>query len=130
MNGSVPEKAQPRLRITGPAQRDIAAIAKWTIRKFGETATLRYMALIRQALLDIGANPERPGSRSRPEILVAGARTYHISFSQSSGGDLRVKEPRHLLLYRQGVDGIVDVARVLHDGRDFERHLPKDYRSR
>lgn len=91
-------------------------------------ASLRYRALIRQALLDIEADPEWPGSTERPEIMVKGARTFHISMSRSRVTGARVKEPRHFLLYRRCADGIVEVVRVLHDGRDLNRHLPEGYR--
>src|ERR1035441_1983782 len=36
---------------------------------------------IKQALRDIGADPERPGSTERPELLIEGARTYHLWYS-------------------------------------------------
>jgi hypothetical protein len=39
--------------------------------------------LLKQALMDIGADPERPGSKERPDILVRGARTYHLEFSRN-----------------------------------------------
>jgi len=40
-----------------------------------------------------------------------------------------VKEPRHFLLYRRRSDGVLEIARVLDEARDFQRHLPEDYRS-
>jgi toxin ParE1/3/4 len=39
-----------------------------------------------------------------------------------------VTEPRHFLLYRRREDGVIEVARILHDGRDLARHLPEGYR--
>ena len=53
------------------------------LREFGEAASRRYGALIRQALLDIEADPERPGSKERREILTRGARTCHLQLSRS-----------------------------------------------
>jgi toxin ParE1/3/4 len=91
-------------------------------------ASLRYKALIRQALLDVEADPERPGSLKRTEIMVEGARTYHISLSRTRMSGPMVKEPRHFLLYRCRQDGVVEVARLLHDSRDLPRHLPAGYR--
>ena len=101
---------------------------EWTVQEFGERAALRYDTLIKQALKDIGADPERPGSRDRPEIVVRGARTYHLSLSRTRVSGPRVKDPRHFLLYRRREDGVIEVAHILHDGRDLERHLPEDYR--
>jgi plasmid stabilization system protein ParE len=51
-----------KLQITGPARRDIATIAKWSLREFGEAAAMRYRTLIRQALLDIEADPPIHGT--------------------------------------------------------------------
>jgi toxin ParE1/3/4 len=83
---------------------------------------------MKQALRDIAADPERPGSMQRPE-LSAGARTYHLRFSRGRArASGTVKNPRHFLLYRRSEEGIIEVARVLHDARDLDRHLPEDYR--
>lgn len=117
---------RPRLQIhvSGPARRDIAAIVKRSLQEFGEAASLRYEALIQQALCDIGTDPERPGSKERPEIMVTGARTWPLELSRTRVSGPGVKEPRHFILYRRredGVvhrrreDGVVEVARILHD---------------
>jgi toxin ParE1/3/4 len=50
------------LRIAGPARRDIANILKLSQTEFGEAAARRYATLIVQALEDILADPNRPGS--------------------------------------------------------------------
>jgi toxin ParE1/3/4 len=78
--GNAPERRSRRLevRLTRTAQRDVKAILNWSRKEFGETAAARYKAPIKQALRDIGADPERPGSTKRPEILIEGARTYHL----------------------------------------------------
>jgi toxin ParE1/3/4 len=101
---------------------------EWTVREFGARAALRYDALIKQALKDIAVELERPGSKERPEIMIEGARTYHLSLSRSRVRGSGVKEPRHFLLYRRRDAGVIEVARILHDGRDLQRHLPEDYR--
>jgi toxin ParE1/3/4 len=116
------------IRLTGPAQRDLSIVMEWTVKEFGLRAALRYDALIKQALKDIAADPERPGSKERPEIMIEGARTYHLSLSRRRVSRPGVKEPRHFLLYRRRGEGIIEVARILHDGRDLQRHLPEDYR--
>ena len=116
------------VRLTGPARRDLSGLMEWTVQEFGERAALRYDTLIKQALKDIGADPERPGSKERPEIMVRGARTYHLECSRNRVSGSKVKEPRHFLLYRRRDDGVIEVARILHDGRDLQRHLPEGYR--
>jgi toxin ParE1/3/4 len=84
----------------------------------------RYRSLIKQAVRDVGADTKRPGSRARPDIMIEGARTYHLQFSRNRVVGPRVKEPRHFLLYRNRDDGVVEVARILHESRDLQRHLP------
>jgi len=69
-----PKKNGIRFHVAGPARRDIAAILKRSLREFGMEASLRYRALIRQALLDIEADHERPGSIARPELMVEKGR--------------------------------------------------------
>ena len=126
----MPER-RPRnleVRITHTAQRDIKAILNWSRKEFGEAAAERYQALIKQALRDIGADPERPGSRERPEILIEGARTYHLELSWGRVKGQSVKAPRHFLLYRRRGERVIEVGRVCHDARDLARHVPKAYR--
>jgi toxin ParE1/3/4 len=78
---------------------------------------------------DIAEDPDRPGSTEHPEVLAEGVRTYHLEFSRGRVSGGRVKEPRHFLVYRRRPDGLVEVARVLHDTRDLSRHLPPTYRA-
>ena len=122
------ETRAPRASLAPAARQDIREVLKWTEQNFGEAAAARYKTLIKQAVRDIAADPERPGSKERPEIMTKGARTYHLEFSRSRVSGSRVKEPRHLLLYRRRDDGVIEVARILHDSRDLRRHLPEEYR--
>ncbi len=89
---------------------------------------MRYEALILQAMRDIAVDPERPGTAARPDLMVEGVRTYHLSFSRMRASEPRVRTPRHLLIYRRDPTGTIVVARVLHDSRDLARHLPAEYR--
>ena len=110
------------------ALQDLREVLIWSEHKFGRAAAVRYRALIKQAVRDIGTDPECPGSKERPEIMIHGARTYHLEFSRSRVSGSKVKDPRHFLLYRRREDGVIEVARILHDGRDLQRHLPEGYR--
>ncbi len=60
--------------------------------------------------------------------MIEGARTYYLEFSRSRVSGPGVKEPRHFLLYRRREDGVIEIARILHDGRDLQRNLPEGYR--
>jgi len=59
--------------------------------------------------------------------MMEGARTYHLSLSRSRLPGAVVKEPRHFILFRRSGE-VIEVARILHDASDLERHLPQDYR--
>jgi toxin ParE1/3/4 len=110
------------------AQRDVKAILNRSRKEFGESAAARHQALIKQAVREIGDDPERPGSTEQQTIMIEGARTYHLEFSRSRvTGILRVTTPRHFLLYRQR-KGLIEIGRILHDSRDLARHLPDAYR--
>ena len=113
------------VRLTHTALRDLSGVMEWSVKEFGERAALRYDALIKQALRDIGEDPERAGSKEMPEIAMKGIRAYHLSFSRKRVSRPGVKEPRHFLLYRRRGEWI-EVARILHDARDLAGHLPRD----
>jgi toxin ParE1/3/4 len=111
------------VHITLAARRDIAAILKRSEREFGKDAALRYEALLAQALRDIATDPERPGSRERPE-LAKGSRAYHLFFSRDRARtDLGVvHNPRHFLIYRRNDSKtVIEILRVIHDSRDLLR---------
>jgi toxin ParE1/3/4 len=116
-------------RLSRFAERDIEILLEWSQERFGEKARIHYEALLARAITDVAADPERAGSRERPE-LAPGARTYHLRHSRDTVPKRvgRVKRPRHFLLYRVVQDGQIEIGRVLHDGMDLDRHLPEEYR--
>jgi len=89
----------------------------------------RYAKLITTAIEQIAENPERAGSSRRPEIAEH-CRTYHLYFSRTSAGRAgdRIRQPRHLLLYRVTESNTLEIGRVLHDSMDFQANLPDEYR--
>lgn len=124
----MPETGRPRRIVLAPSARiDIREALIWSQERLGDRAASRYRDLLKQAIRDIAADPERPGSRERRD-LSRGVRTYHVFFSRDRArSDLGVVgKPRHFPVYRCRGD-MIDVVRVLHDARDLERHLPEDY---
>jgi toxin ParE1/3/4 len=115
-----------RLRLTGPAEQDIASILDWSAGHFGDAGRRRYEALIETALRDVADEPGRPGSRELPETFGPGRRVYHLRLSRHRArtSDGRVGAPRHMLVYRTIVPETVVILRVLHDSMDLVRHLP------
>ena len=121
---------QPRrivAALSSNARQDIRNIARWSETQFGQAAAARYRALLLQALRDLEADPLRPGSKERPELAIAGARTYHLSLSRQRAVQPGVKQPRHFILYRATAPGFIEIARILHDSCDLARHLPAGY---
>ena len=111
------------------ARGDIASILAWTEENFGPLTLKRYAKLIATAIEQIAENPERDGSSQRPEI-AANCRTYHLYFSRKSAGlrGDRIRQPRHLLLYRATGPNALEIGRVLHESMDFQANLPEEYR--
>ncbi len=129
-NESVAKRPKAARAVLAPAaSRDIREIRRWSELEFGRSGALRYQTLLEQVLSDIEADPERPGSKERPD-MVAGARIYHFSFNKDRVLGEKVKSPRHLVVYRRRRDGALEIARILHDARDLPRHLPGPYRVR
>lgn len=116
-----------RLIITDPARDDLADIRRYTRERWGEHTLDAYDALLKQALLDIRDDPNRPGSKDRSDELLAPIRSYHIALSRGRAGS-RIKAPRHILLYFEPQQDTVVLSRVLHDSRDLARHLPDEHR--
>ena len=117
-----------RPTLSPAARRDVRSILEWSKDKFGLEAAARYRALLIQVLRDETEEPERIGSKERPDILAPGVRTYHFMFSRDHVQGERVKAPRHFVLYRHRSGGEVEIARILHDSRDLARHLPDSYK--
>ncbi|HTP72911.1 MAG TPA: type II toxin-antitoxin system RelE/ParE family toxin [Burkholderiaceae bacterium] len=112
-----------RLRLSAAAQADIVEILAWSEDQFGESARLRYEALIAAALRDIAEQPDRTGSIARPE-LGASVRSWHLRSSRDRARtDLgAVRRPRHFVIYRVESDLLI-VGRVLHDAMELVRYL-------
>lgn len=109
--------------ISDDARQDIADALQWSREYFGESAQLRYEALLVQAMQDVAEDPCRPGSHAHPEITEF-TRTYHLRNSRFrvSRAVGRVKDPCHFLLYEATLDSDVVVGRVLHERMEPRRH--------
>jgi toxin ParE1/3/4 len=123
--------ARFKIILSPSAKADVRDVLDWSLEKFGVQTARRYRVLLKQAFIDIGDNPERPGSQQRAE-LAPGALVYHLRFSRdrAKSGLGIVRNPKHFVIYRrrEGSKNVIDVARILHDARDLQRHLPEGYR--
>lgn len=117
------------IKFSPTARRDLVEILNWSREQFGIVAQRRYRLLIKQALDDIATDPNRPGSRTTPELLE-NVRLYHLRHSRRNVADFQdqVKRPRHFLLFRIK-DATLEIGRLLHDSMDFEIHYPEDFQA-
>lgn len=113
-----------RFRITKPAQDDIDDILATSLDTFGEQAKQRYDQLILTAIREVVSQPTGIGRKPRPE-LGHDVYQYYLTSSRDrvQPPKMRVKQPRHYLIYRLEDDGNpIAFGRVLHD-----RALPAHY---
>ena len=112
------------LRLTEPAEHDIAELLDWSRENFGMAARRRYEVLVAAALSDLAHDWQRLGSVKRDD-LGAGWRLYHLRHSRERArtDDGIVQTPRHILVYRMANSDIVTILRVLHESMEPTRHL-------
>jgi len=111
-----------RFRLSRPAQADIGKILSTSAERWGIDARRRYAALLSAAFRKLAANPEGPATRDRAE-LQSGIRSLHIRFANAGEPVAKVRNPVHILYYRQAAPGLIEIVRVLHERSDPGRHL-------
>lgn len=87
------------------ARSDIREIGRYTLGRWGVDQAEVYVAMIRDAVASVAADPRR--GRSCDEV-----RAGYFKFAVGS----------HVIFYRQ-VGADIDVVRILHGRMDFDRHL-------
>ncbi len=114
-----------RVRLTGPAQQDIARALRRSEENFGKRARDRYRRLLDRALRDLGEDPTRVGVRSIAEVRE-GYFTYHIKSSAKRVPKPFVRQSRHLIAFYVDESDDIIVARVFHERQMLSRHLAVD----
>ncbi|HEV2160686.1 MAG TPA: type II toxin-antitoxin system RelE/ParE family toxin [Stellaceae bacterium] len=116
-----------KLRRSPYASADLRNAFRYSRAEHGDAGLKRYRALIETALREIVADPFRPTSRDRTNV-VQGLRSYHIKHSRARSPEKSVRAPCHILYYRVTQDAdnadAVTLLRVLQDtwepaARDF-----------
>lgn len=101
-------------RLLAGAEADIDRILLQSARAFGIKAAERYDLLMRCVFVAVGDFPMRPGSQEVSR--VAGVRVYPLRLGRHLvAREQRVARPRHLVVYRLGSDGMVEIIGLAHD---------------
>jgi toxin ParE1/3/4 len=106
-------RGKSRLSQAPRARADIVGVLAYTLDQWGAAKYWEYRDLIiEEAYEEILADPEcgRIRPQSRPNV-----RGYHIG---KPG-----RRARHIVFYRVGASGEIEVVRFLHDAMDPGRHL-------
>jgi toxin ParE1/3/4 len=104
-------------RLLGGAEDDIDRILLRSAREWGFEAAARYDRLMRAVFSAVAAFPALPGSQD-----VAGARIYPLRLGRRLvSPEQRVGRPRHLVVYRVGTDGVVEILGLAHDRMLLDR---------
>lgn len=108
-----------RYRLSGPARSDLIDILAASLERWGAMGRSRYATLLAAAMRAAARDPQGPTTRDRSDLLP-GARSLHMHHAVT---ERAVKEPVHVLYYRQAPGGVIEILRVLHERMDPERHL-------
>lgn len=111
-----------RYRLSDPAKADIASVLRSSEAMHGPQARVRYRALLTAALRRIASDPKGLSTVDRSE-LFAGLRSLHIRHCRAESREAPVGDPVHVIFYRAGEPGLVEIVRVLHDRMEPSRHV-------
>lgn len=104
-------------RLLGGADGDIDRILLRSAREWGFEAAARYDRLMRAVFTAVAALPALHGSRE-----IAGVRVYPLRLGRRLVSlEQRVGRPRHLVVYRIGTDGVVEILGLAHDRMLLDR---------
>ena len=111
-----------RLRLSLPAQADLAQILETSAERWGVDGRRRYAALLAATLRMIAREPQGVLSRDRPE-LARGVRSLHMRHARSSLPTKIVNAPVHVVYYRVVEVELIEVVRVLHEHMEPSRRI-------
>jgi toxin ParE1/3/4 len=106
-----------RVGLSNTAGSDFRSIVLWTAERYGPEQARIYAEALRATLASLAKGPSTPGARLRPEI-AEGIHSLHVTRIR--------RRARHLVFFRVVGDRQIEIARILHDGMDFRRHLLPD----
>jgi toxin ParE1/3/4 len=101
-------------RLVGRAEDQIDRILLASAREWGIEGAARYHRLMLAAMAAVGDNSVLPGSRNIPR--VAGLKVFPLRLARRLvDPEHLVRNPRHVIVYRTGPDGVVEILSFVHD---------------
>lgn len=101
-------------RLLGTVEDDIDRILLESARQWSIEAAGRYDRLMRAVFAAVAASPALPGSRDVARVV--GVRAYPLRLGRNRvEQEQRVGHPRHIVIYRIGRDGVVEIIGIAHD---------------
>jgi toxin ParE1/3/4 len=107
-----------KLRLTLEADKDLTAIARYTLRHFGPGQKQSYAELVERAFAMLLDNPQRPSSQSRDE-LGEDVRSFHLALAAG-----RRRGASHVVYYLCREQELI-VLRVLGDEMEPRSRIRK-----
>lgn len=93
----------PSFRVTRKAHADLTSIGRYTEQKWGKVQRNIYLEQFDNCFIELSDNPKLGVSC---DFIAKSYRKFPLN--------------SHLIFYRQGSDGIVEIIRVLHKSMDIE----------
>jgi len=101
-------------RLLGSAEDQVDRVLLASAREWGIDAAGRYHRLILAVFAAVGACPDLRGSHE--VVKVTGVRAYPLRLGRTRvEHGQRIRLPRHIVVYRRGRDGVVEVIGIAHD---------------
>jgi len=121
--------APPRVResiLSVDAEYDVIEVLEKSEYEFGNEAAQRYRTLLETSYRYVARNPNGIGTKPEPKCGVE-VRSLHLRTVRDGvrPPNLRVKNPRHYLLYRPEPLRVL-IGRVLHDRAVAELHITEN----
>ena len=115
-------------RLSRTAEDTLVEIYLNGLTKWGSAIADRYDALLFKVFSELGDNPMLLGYRAVP--CAPGILAYAIRLSRDHvPAEDRIMEPRHMVIYRVGSEGMTDILGIVHDHMVLDRmarRLSKD----
>jgi toxin ParE1/3/4 len=105
-------------RLVGFADDQIDQILVESEAGWGLAGSERYGKLILAAMTSVGEDPAQLGAHPIPR--VPGVLAYHLDSARNLvATEYRVGSPRHLVVYRVALDGVVEILGLVHDRQNL-----------